>query len=173
MIQFGPSLNLCFPPGSASICTGISVENLNLDGEGRSINGIVNQFAGNQSYVDHVSLYRILGTGLSLTAGANQSGPYSNITYDLGGESGTSSTICANLNGLTGTRGIRGLSCISENNIPPAAVLLDSSNNSIEDVRIPTNRITLDLYAQAGMPNKRLAQSKLVQMVLNKGEAPA
>jgi integrase len=34
------------------------------------------------------------------------------------------------------------------------------------------SRITLDLYAQAGMPNKRLAQSKLVRMVLNKGEAP-
>jgi len=32
---------------------------------------------------------------------------------------------------------------------------------------------TLDLYAQAGMPNKRLAQSKLVRMVLNKGEALA
>ena len=35
------------------------------------------------------------------------------------------------------------------------------------------SRITLDLYAQAGMPNKRLAQSKLVRMVLNKGEALA
>jgi hypothetical protein len=33
--------------------------------------------------------------------------------------------------------------------------------------------ITLDLYAQAGMPNKRLAQRKLVRMVLNKGEALA
>jgi len=30
-----------------------------------------------------------------------------------------------------------------------------------------------NLYAQAGMPNKRLAQSKLVRMVLNKGEALA
>lgn len=28
-------------------------------------------------------------------------------------------------------------------------------------------------YAQAGMPNKRLAQSKLVRLVLNKGEARA
>jgi hypothetical protein len=31
--------------------------------------------------------------------------------------------------------------------------------------------ITLDLYAQAGMPNKRLAQSELIRLVLNKGEA--
>jgi aconitase A len=30
-----------------------------------------------------------------------------------------------------------------------------------------------EVYAQAGMPNKRLAQSKLVRMVLNKGEALA
>jgi len=28
-------------------------------------------------------------------------------------------------------------------------------------------------HAQAGMPNKRLAQSKLVRMVLNQGEALA
>jgi hypothetical protein len=33
------------------------------------------------------------------------------------------------------------------------------------------SRMTLDLYAQAGMPNKRLAQSKLVRMVLNIGRS--
>ncbi len=42
-----------------------------------------------------------------------------------------------------------------------------------ELLRHANSRITLDLYAQAGMPNKRLAQSKLVRMVLNKGEAMA
>ena len=42
-----------------------------------------------------------------------------------------------------------------------------------ELLRHANSRITLDLYAQAGMPNKRLAQSKLVPMVLNKGEALA
>jgi hypothetical protein len=31
----------------------------------------------------------------------------------------------------------------------------------------------LDIYAQAGLPNKRLTQSKLVRMVFNKGEAMA
>ena len=40
-----------------------------------------------------------------------------------------------------------------------------------EFLRHANSRITLDPYAQAGMPNKRLAQSKLVRMVLNKGEA--
>ncbi len=38
-----------------------------------------------------------------------------------------------------------------------------------ELLRRANSRITLDLYAQAGMPNKRLAQSRLVRMVLNKG----
>jgi hypothetical protein len=112
------------------------VEKLTLDGQGQAINGITNQLAGVQSYVDHVSLYRILGTGLSVSLGANDSGPYSNIAFDLGSVSGASSTVCASINGLTGTRGIHGLSCIAENNDPQAAVLLDSSNNSIEDVRI-------------------------------------
>jgi hypothetical protein len=42
-----------------------------------------------------------------------------------------------------------------------------------ELLRHANSRITLDLYAQAGMPNKRLAQSKLVRMVLNKGKALA
>jgi len=42
-----------------------------------------------------------------------------------------------------------------------------------ELLRHANSRMTLDLYAQAGMPNKRLAQTKLVRMVLNKGEALA
>jgi len=128
MIQFGSAAS-----------TGIAVERLTLDGQGQlgqSVSGIVNTESQANSYVDHVSLYRILGTGLSVSGTANDSGPYSNITFDLGGVSGTSSTVCAKINGLSGTRGIHGLSCTAENNDPPAAVLLDSSNNSIEDVRI-------------------------------------
>ena len=34
------------------------------------------------SYVDHVSLYRISGIGLSVNGTANDSGPYSEITFD-------------------------------------------------------------------------------------------
>jgi len=40
-------------------------------------------------------------------------------------------------------------------------------------LRHANSRIRLDLYAQAGAPNKRQAQSKLVRMVLNRGEALA
>jgi hypothetical protein len=129
MIQFG---NACPTPA----CTAISVENLNLDGNGKTINGIVNSLSQGLSYVDHVSLYQIVGTGLSVSTGADNSGPYSNITFDTGGASGTSSTVCASINGTAATRGFRGLSCKSNMGYPPAAVLLDASNNSIEDVRI-------------------------------------
>jgi hypothetical protein len=53
--------------------------------------------------------------------------------------------------------------------------LLTQNNEEVKVVqellRHANSRITLDLYAQASMPNKRLAQSKLVRMVLNKGKA--
>ena len=55
--------------------------------------------------------------------------------------------------------------------------LLTQNNEEVKVVqellRHANSRITLDRYAQAGMPSKRLAQSKLVRMVLNKGEALA
>ena len=55
--------------------------------------------------------------------------------------------------------------------------LLTQNNEEVKVVqellRQANSRVTLDVYAQAGMPNKRLAQSKLVRMVLNKGEALA
>jgi len=131
MIQFGSSA-LC-----SSGCTGISVERLTLNGQGSSVTGIVNQYAQDRSYVDHVSLYQIRGTGLLVENNATNSGPYSNITFDTGGYSGTSSTVCAQILDVTGgTYGIHGLNCMSETMDAPAAVLLDSSNNSIEDVTI-------------------------------------
>lgn len=126
MVQFGSN---CSPPqGGPSLCTGISVENLTLDGQGGAITGIQAESAGVQSYVDHVSLYQIRGTGLSASTG-----PYSNITFDTGGFSGLTSTVCAQILGGTG---IRHLTCISETNDASAAILLDSSNNSLQDVRI-------------------------------------
>jgi hypothetical protein len=63
--------------GSSSICpsgcTSVSLENLVLDGQGQSINGIVNQYFGASSYIDHISLYQILGTGLSVSGSASHS----------------------------------------------------------------------------------------------------
>jgi hypothetical protein len=130
MIQFGSS-SLC-----TSTCSGISVENLNLDGQGQAINGIVNAFSQDLSYVDHVSLYQILGTGLSVSGNASHSGPYSNVTFDTGSYSGVSATTCASINGLSDTRGLHHWSCKSETHDATAGILLDSSNNTVEDVRL-------------------------------------
>ncbi len=132
MIQFGSS--------SCGACTGISVENLVLDGQGLSINGIVNQYAQDQSYVDHVGLFQILGTGLLIssygTGSAMNSGPYSHIVFDTGGSGGVSSTVCAQILSASGTHGIHGLTCNSETHDAAAAVLLDSGGDSIEDVMV-------------------------------------
>ncbi len=137
MIQFGSS-SVC--PGSVPTCTGISVENLTLNGLAQSVDGIVNQYAQSNSYVDHVSIYQILGTGLLISdsgsSSASNSGPYTNITFDTGGYSGAPSTACAQIIGTSGTRGIHGLKCKSETQDANAAVLVDASNNSIEDVTI-------------------------------------
>jgi hypothetical protein len=133
----GPMIAFC-----SSACMGVSVERLSLDGLGGSIKAIMNQFAGEASFVDHVGLYQIRGTGLLVQGSANNSGPYSNITFDTGGYAGTTGTVCAQiLNVVNGsvsgeTRGIRGLYCRSETNDAPAAVLLDSSNNFLKDVTI-------------------------------------
>ena len=138
MMRFGSASPFC----SSGVCTGISVENLTLDGKAQSIDGIINQYAQNNSYVNHVRIYQILGIGLlvssSGSSSAVNSGPYSNITFDTGGYSGTSSTVCAQILSVNGgTRGIHGLSCTSQDaRRSLAAVLLDSSNNSIEDVAV-------------------------------------
>ena len=53
--------------------------------------------------------------------------------------------------------------------------LLTQNNEDVKVVqellRHANSRITLDLYAQAGMQEKRQAQSKLVERVLGKGKA--
>jgi integrase len=53
--------------------------------------------------------------------------------------------------------------------------LLTQNNEDVKVVqellRHANSRITLDLYAQAGMPKKREAQRRLVERVLRKGKA--
>jgi hypothetical protein len=129
MIQFGSSF-------CTSTCLGISVENLTLDGQGQPVNGIANAVSQDLSYVDHVSLYQILGVGLSVTSNANNSGPYSNIIFDTGSNQANTSTTCAQIHGVSNTRGLHGITCISRQSNAENAILLDASNNSLEDVRI-------------------------------------
>src|SRR5215471_11452380 len=68
MLQFGSSAGV----------KGISVEQLTLNGNNLSINGIENANSHDQTYVDHVSLFQILGTGLYIHGAAKNSGPYTN-----------------------------------------------------------------------------------------------
>lgn len=135
MIEMGDSGVHC--PASGHICHGVSVEDLILDGAGQTgINGILNTSSQELSYVNSVRLYQVMGVGLEVSTNAQNSGPYSKITFDTGNVGPSGSTACAEIVGLSGTRGIHGLTCISETVAPQAAVYLDSSNNSIEDVII-------------------------------------
>lgn len=129
VVQFGDSN--C--PSSG--CQGISVEHLTINGSGQTVNGIENDNCGLLCYVDHVTMYQVLGTGLMVSGtNATDSGPYSNITFDVGSSMDTM-TQCAQIIGTSGTRGIHGITCIA-NPTATNGILLDASNNSIEDVRI-------------------------------------
>jgi hypothetical protein len=109
IVQFGDSH--C----PSSVCQGISVEHLSINGgvSGNVFNGIENDNCGLLCYVDHVNMYQVLGTGLNVSGtNASDSGPYSNITFDVG-SSTSSSTHCAHIEGTNGTRGIHGMTCIA------------------------------------------------------------
>jgi hypothetical protein len=67
MLQFGDSTHC-----SSFVCTDISVEHLTLDGNNQNITGILNQNSQDRTYANHVTLYRVLGYGLSV--GVNTSG---------------------------------------------------------------------------------------------------
>ncbi len=134
MIQFG----------TASGCTGVSIENLTLDGGGTGasqiVSGITNSECGDLSHVDHVWLYRILGTGLNVAAsGAEHSGPYSNITFNTADVSANApqSTLCASI-AANGTHGFRQITCTigQAGAIPTDAILLNGSNNLLQDIRL-------------------------------------
>jgi hypothetical protein len=100
VVQFGDSN--C--PSSG--CQGISVEHLTINGNAQTVNGIENDNCGLHCYVEHVTMYQVLGTGLKVSGtNATDSGPYSNITFDVGGTSDASSQ-CAWIIGTSGTRGM-------------------------------------------------------------------
>lgn len=99
MIQYGDATHC-----PSHVCSDISVEHLTLDGNNQTITGILNQNSQDATRVDHVTLYRVLGTGLSVGVNsgggdAHNSGPYSNIHYDTGA-SGVFGSVCASINCL-------------------------------------------------------------------------
>jgi hypothetical protein len=132
--------------GTSSTCGsglvyGVSIEDLVVDGNSISgIDGINNSYCGDLSYVDHVTLYRIGGTGLNVGASATNSGPYTNITFDttVSGGSGTTGAILQ-----ATTRGIQGMTCttgtatLTGNNVGTCINIATGANgNAIEDVRV-------------------------------------
>jgi len=137
----------CFCPGGlgSTDCNSVGVRDFTLDGAGQNINGIVNQVSQELTFVDDVALNNIEGIGLWIGNDANpdavtsvgaieagNSGPYSNLVFNAG-TGALSTTECVNLQ--AGTRGVHGMSCTA-NGTPAAAIYLDGSNNSIEDVQI-------------------------------------
>jgi len=123
VIQMG-STTIC--PGND--CQGDGIENLTVDTQNiGGVNGIHNSYSQELSYVRNVRLTNNAGIGLLVDNLAGDSGPYTNIDFSGNGT-------CAQL--LISTRGIHGLSCTAGAVPPPAAVLLDGPNSSIEDVYI-------------------------------------
>jgi hypothetical protein len=124
--------------GSSAVCPGsncpaVIIEHLWLDGGGGSqtVNGIVNQFSQELSRVNDVYMTNItgLGVGLSIsTITANNSGPYSNMTF-------VGTGICVSIKTVD-TRGVHGLNCTTTGSTNSAAVYVDGQRNSIEDVNI-------------------------------------
>ncbi|MGA8429214.1 MAG: hypothetical protein WB729_05305 [Candidatus Sulfotelmatobacter sp.] len=135
--------------GTGSGCTGVSIENLTLDGAeiASGVNGIVNQNCGDLSYVDHVWLYRILGTGLTVAPGAEHSGPYSDITFNTADATTPPGTTCVQVT-ASYTHGFRQITCSTNHlsGVPATAMTLcipttafpcsALTNLSLEDVRI-------------------------------------
>jgi hypothetical protein len=127
----------------SSACFSIAVEDLTLEGNGQNIDGIDNSAAGELSYVDHVTMHQVEGTGLRLESGAGNSGPYSNIEFTAV-TAFNSATACVritttDLTKQLSTRGIHGITCeatSTQMSQPAAAIYLDGNSNTIEDMHV-------------------------------------
>lgn len=136
MIQMGSSA--C----TSDQCYGVSVEDLILEGNGQTVNGIVNQNSGESSYVDHVNFHQVEGTCIQVSGTqAQYSGPYSNLACGAG-SSFNSNTRCFELS-ASSTRGVHGMTCTTCggcttkpccSQIPGPAISLDGSHNTLEDI---------------------------------------
>jgi hypothetical protein len=136
----------------SSGCTFVGLAHLLLDGENNSsVGGIDNKYSQNGSYVKDVNLHQIGGAGLYLEApasgipGATNSGPYSNITFSAYSSAACGSTGCPKCIDIeTQTQGVHGVTCLGNNQTwvqdssgnYHAAIYVNASNNSIEDVHI-------------------------------------
>jgi hypothetical protein len=133
MIDMGNS-TLC-PSSSRNDCPGVVIEHLGLNGVNTSVNGIVNAFAQELSYVDDVAFSNISNYALEITTkNAANSGPYSKLAMSNVGTCIEIDNGGAVTNAIYGTRGIHGLTCNSATANP--AIYVEGTNNSLEDVSI-------------------------------------
>lgn len=181
-------------------CTGISIEHLKVDGHliqtGVGLNGIYNANAQDSSYVDDVDF--VIGaapsqttttTALWIGPGAANSGPYSNILLEA-------ATNCTNNNSCTptgncacgptacvkiqaATRGLHGITCTAKSlppgnqpPIPAAAIYLDASGNTIEDVHVEGFYDAVVVGDNADGENATVAGNTLVNILSGVGTGP-
>jgi hypothetical protein len=139
-LNAAPGVTTVISMGSSSLCssqcTGVGIQDLTLIQTNSPSIAIDNEYAGDQSYVRRVNIYvNTTNTVTGLQILAQNSGPYENITFY--GSSNTSSPAsapaCVKL--LASGVKIHGLNCIGNVRFG-AAVLLDGSNDSIEDVYV-------------------------------------
>jgi hypothetical protein len=141
MIELGP------PPGMSGCpstpYSGISVEHLHLvGGSTGSYGGIDNECAQASSYVNDVGMDSLAGTGLTIGGGASNSGPYSNLTFTTvtGPSCSGGSSSCVDIEAQT--QGLHGITCLGDDTTGGsqghAGILVNASNNSIEDAHIET-----------------------------------
>jgi len=146
------------PPGQGNSCpstpyTGIAIEHLELQTQG-SYGGIENECAGPSSYVNDVKITGyaptcvsggttcLNGNGLTIGPGATNSGPYTDIqVIAVPGKNNCGPFPATHLNCVlveTQTRRIHGFTCLgnSTTGASDAAILVNGSNNSIEDIHI-------------------------------------
>ena len=139
-IGAGSGLTGSFLQMCSSTCTGVSISDLLISGAGASLTGIVNQFAQELSFVQHVTINEVEGTGLDIESGATNSGPYEDLNITEGGTAFCNplscttvmaTTLCILINGAS-TRGIHGLTCTA-NGKPNAGISLNGNGNTIKD----------------------------------------
>jgi hypothetical protein len=142
------------PNTSATVTQGIvfavRILHLTVDGNRQTvsstyIDGIDNNNAEEQSYVDDVTIQNVLANGLYLSAdpdstgdgAADHSGPYTNIVFQQTSGLPKSATNCVNITANVEPRGIHGISCLGDSTSAATyAILLNGNSTTIEDARI-------------------------------------
>jgi hypothetical protein len=153
MIQMGCLATTC------ALSFGISVENLTLDAQSQTIDGIDNNDAEELSYVKHVQMINIGKTGLSVGFDSTYApGPNHSTYSDISITETSSGAACIKI-AQAGNypvapkpvqpRGIHGINCTSSAN-SNAGIYLDGSNVSLEDIYVNGFADGIQIGGQSG-----------------------